>query len=363
MRWLIVIVIVSGLFGCSSSGHGNARRPRARTTHLPRSVHVPSAYVGLMHAAVLDRDRRALWVRDLDNVREWSRVALPGEAVAVRGFGAGIVVWLESGVVLRSEGETRRLVPLGFRAPVVRLAVGTPGVCGALTAGGIECWVPRPEGEPDELRMVPGSPADIAGLATMGERLCAHDRAGVLTCWTQSSDGGFESPRVIARGVRSIAGGFNLLCFVAGDTRALHCWGQQLEPMGLHDVASLAVGEGIACAIGRREDASRHWLYCWGLASPQASWINVGPHGVDPTTVPRDAPPVVHFARPRPVLPASAHDTVHVLGLVTCVTGANRVPRCDPIATNIPLGATVGAPLPVSRRPYPGHHALAAEEL
>lgn len=302
-----------------------------------------------------------------DDWEEDAELRLPEPAVALAHGVAGSVVRTRSGAVY-GWGAARpgpELAPglVGLPGPATLIVGGMSGPCAFIPAHGLWCWGGAPPGTAPPLGSspvsVPSPQRGVVDLATSGRRLCMLMESGELRCLESrpSPDGPdqWTSTRTVASDVHAVAGGFNYLCIVEGSRRALRCWaeGAELADFELERVASLGIGEGTGCAV------AGGWLYCWGASLLRDGWIAVGPHGVDPDTVPEDEVPSVWVPRPRRVLPVTGGTTVMVFGMAVCLRRPDGTTLCDRLAQHTPLTRHYGIEsLPVGQRPFPGVEVL-----
>lgn len=149
------------------------------------------------------------------------------------------------------------VVPAGVRGAAFAIAhtVYANASCALGDDGRVRCWGGASEGALGAVSSIPGgrdAPAPVVGLrgavdvATSGALTCALTHEGDVACWGDDGRGAgpAATPRVIAKGARSIHGG-STLCVRFADQHA-ECMNRSARPVALTAVAGVDAlfGEG-----------------------------------------------------------------------------------------------------------------------
>jgi hypothetical protein len=340
------------------------------------------AWIGLAEHLILSKDGRVLEVSNLDpevfpapltGLRGGGRIELPEPAVQVASFaGVGWVVRTAGGTVyatgLSRPGPETDLGRVPLPGPATEVVNACGRVCAAIRSSGVWCW----DGLPDERSEDPppqrlrGGPRDATAIACAWPGICATDAAGDMYCWRLRGATRFGRAHRVARHVRWLAkaemgpfgyvggertrGGGRLYSFIQSSSDT------NVRPRSvaiLDGVTALDGGMGSLCAIAGNN------LYCWGMTSPFGGWLNVGPEGIDPRTVPDGARVLVFIQRPRWVMRVPPGTQIAMLGLSMCLLfpGSTRL-ECDPIVGSTSLEAQgLATRLPLGRHRYRGDDA------
>ncbi|MGE0789067.1 MAG: hypothetical protein AB7S26_25565 [Sandaracinaceae bacterium] len=260
-----------------------------------------------------------------------------GEGAMARGPDGAIY----EAVPRRAAGASSQFRQVPLPAPAVDGAgVSLGRRCALLRGQGVWCWDRAGQ---DPHRLIGGSD-DMRDLVLTPDP-CAIDPDGWLVCWRAGSD----RPRRVVDEVHAASGDPSGVCVIRGATRSLHCWPdgamtEYLPRPTAERVASVGASQDIACWIA---DGT---LTCAGWAWMHASWINVGPEGIDPITVP-DLAAELTIDRPRRVMEVAPGTQVVLLGRTVCLAARGEPLACDPSADPVVLDGHV-ARLPVGRAPF-----------
>ncbi|MCA9623390.1 MAG: hypothetical protein KC731_30425, partial [Myxococcales bacterium] len=247
----------SGRFGQLVTGLDDADEPRSVDTPPLTAI-----VVGRDHSCGLGRD---------GVVRCWGR---NDRGQLGRGKASGAP--LASGAPV----EGGPLAPLALVPGLVatRLDLGRGFSCAQVADGRMRCWgvldlsPPEPLAAPDAKRLKrasevePGAVAKLGkavAIAAAGDRTCALDGAGAVSCWGASFEASgapsFAAVGVSLRPAVSLGLGQDFGCTLGRDG-AVQCWGAgPVRDIPLPPTRSLAVSDRFACALGR--DGG---LRCWG---------------------------------------------------------------------------------------------------